>query len=189
MDQGVPSTAITLSQGIMFEFQNSPVATKSLQHSKLPMFGQLAMAAMILTVTSLTTGCSSLPSALTANGLLSESAESPVASSSQDQYLVDMQMSYGGTKKFKGNIGPGTTVQSAIEASGATKKFRNMDVAVMRKVEGDFQPLKMSCSYNSAKKWISPETDYALQHGDRIMITPHAESQLLQMLGTFTSTK
>jgi len=147
------------------------------------MFGQLALAAMILISAALSTGCSTLPSSLS-SGAFSDSSAPPVASGSQAQYLVDMQMSYGGSKKFKGNIGRGATVQTAIDASGATKKFRRMDVAVMRNVEGDYKPLKMSANYNSSKKMISPETDYALQHGDRIMITPKSESQLLKMFGT-----
>jgi hypothetical protein len=100
-----------------------------------------------------------------------------------------MQMSYGGSKKYKGNIGQGATVQSAIEASGATKKFRKMDVAVMRKVEGDYKPLRMSSDYNATKKKIRPETDYALQHGDRIVITPKSENQLLKMFGTLAEGK
>ena len=154
------------------------------QRLNLPMFGQLAIAAMILIGATLSTGCSTLPSSLSSSGAFSNSAEAPVAAGSQAQYLVDMQFAYGGSKKFKGNIGHGTTVQSAIEASGAMKKFRKMDVAVMRKIDGDFQPLKMTSNYNSSKRKVSSETDYALQHGDRVVITPLSENKLLQAFGT-----
>lgn len=173
----------------MSKFQNSSVATMNLQRLNLSMFGHLTMAAMILIGAALSSGCSTLPSSLSSNGVFSESAQTPVASGSQAQYLVDMQMSYGGSKKYKGNIGQGATVQTAIEASGAIKKFRKMDVAVMRKVEGDYKPLKMSSDYNSTKKMIRPETDYALQHGDRVVITPKSESQLLKMMGTLSTGK
>ena len=171
----------------MSKFQNSPVPSMNLQRLNLPKFGQLAMAALILMGVTLSTGCSTLPSS--SNGAFSNSAQTPVAAGSQPQYLVDMQVSYGGSKKFKGNIGHGTTVQSALEASGATKKFRKMDVSVMRRVEGDFQPLKMSSIYNTSKKRVSPETDYALQHGDRIVITPGSENKLLQAFGTLADGK
>lgn len=173
----------------MTRLQNSPLATMNLQRFNLPMLGHLAMAAMILIGATLSTGCSTLPSSLSSNGLFPESAQTPAAAGSQAQYLVDMQMSYGGSKKYKGNIGQGATVQTAIEASGAIKKFRRMDVAVMRKVEGDYKPLKMSSDYSSAKKMIAPATDYALQHGDRVVITPKSENGLLKMLGTFATVK
>ena len=173
----------------MSKFQNSPAATINLHRFNLLMFGQLALAALILLGVTLTTGCSTLPSSLSSNGTFSDSAQAPVASGSQAQYLVDMQFAYGGGKKFKGNIGHGTTVQTAIEASGAVKKFRKMDVAVMRNIEGDFQPLKMTSNYNSNKRRISSETDYALQHGDRIVITPRAENKLLQAFGTLADGK
>lgn len=171
----------------MSKFQNSPVPTVNLQRLNLPKFGQVAMAALILMGVTLSTGCSTLPNS--SNGAFSNSAQTPVAAGSQPQYLVDMQWAYGGGKKFKGNIGPGTTVQSALEASGATKKFRTMDVAVLRRIEGDFQPLKMSSNYNTGKKRITSETDYALQHGDRIVIKPTSESKLLQAFGTLADGK
>ncbi len=146
---------------------------------------RVTLAMLILAGTVLSTGCSTLPSSLSANGLFKDGAKSPVATGSQAQYLVDMQMSIGGGKKYRGTINEGTTVQSALTASGATKKFRKMDVVVMRKVEGIYKPLKMTCDYNSAQKAVRPETDYALQHGDRIVISPKSDNQLLQMLGTF----
>ena len=151
-----------------------------------PMIGRLAMTAMILIGATLSTGCSTLPSSLSSGGLFSsDSTQTPVATGSQPQYLVEMQMAYGGSKKYRGVIGQNTTVQSAIEASGAQKKFRKMNVVVLRKLEGAYKPLKMSCDYNSSKKMIRPESDYALQHGDRIVVTPQSENQLLQMLGSF----
>lgn len=173
----------------MSTFQNSPVASINTKRKKPIMFGQLAMATMILIGASLATGCSTLPSTFSSSGLLTESAQTPVASGSQAQYLVDMQLAYGGGKKYKGNIGRGTTVQSALEASGATKKFRGMDVVVLRNVEGAFQPLQMTCQYEPSKKRVRPETDYALQHGDRVVIAPKSENQLLKMFGTFAESK
>ena len=86
---------------IMSKFQNSPTATMNLQRLNLPMFGQLAIAAMILIGATLSTGCSTLPSSLSSSGAFSNSAEAPVAAGSQAQYLVDMQFAYGGSKKFK----------------------------------------------------------------------------------------
>ena len=151
---------------IMFKFQNSAASI------------QLAMAVAVLIGVTLSSGCSSLPNSL--------SSVPPVASGSQAQYLVDMQAGYGGGKKYRGVIGEGTTVQTAIEESGAVKKFRKMDILVLRKLEGAFQPLKMTSDYDAGNKRVRPDSDYALQHGDRIVITPQSESHFLQLLGTFS---
>jgi hypothetical protein len=189
MGQGVPSNRNKQRKTIMSKLQNSPVAQVRTKLENLTIFGRLAMATMILLGATLATGCSTLPSSFSSSGLIADSAQEPIASGSQPQYLVDMQMAYGGSKKFKGNVTAGTTVQSAIEASGAAKKFRGMDVVVLRKVEGDHKPLQMTCRYNPGKKRVRPETDYALQHGDRIVITPKSENQLMKMLGTFADAK
>ena len=141
----------------------------------------------VLVVLSTSTGCSSLPSALSPGGLFNEPVSAPV-STAQPQYLVDMTSNFS-QKQYRGNIGSGATVQTAIEESGALKKFRSMDVTVVRKIEGVFQPLKMTCLYNANKRMITPETDYALKHGDRILITPQSQNQLLQALGTLTESR
>lgn len=137
------------------------------------------------------TGCSTLPSTISAGGLFSEQSSDAVAApGSQPLYMVDMQMPFNNSKQFKGTIAPGGTVQSALEESGAVKKFRSMSVSVMRKVEGEYKPLKMACEYDSTIRSVIPETDYALRHGDRIVVTPKQQnSGLLQMLGTFGESK
>ena len=142
------------------------------------------MLVLLLTVGSI--GCSSLPSSLSAgDSALSETA----VAGGQPQYLVDMQMSYGAAKKYRGTIDGNSTVQTALLASGATKKFRKMNVSVMRKVEGDYLPLKMSSQYDTSTRSVSPETDYALQHGDRIVVSPVSENSVLQLLGKIGEAK
>ena len=174
----------------MSKFLNVSVANINRKRSNQQIFGQLALATMIVLGVAFSSGCSTLPSSLSSNGVFPGSPQNTsVALKSSAQYLVDMQMSYGGSKKFKGNIGQGATVQTAIDASGATKKFRKMDIVVMRNIKGEQTPLKMSCEYNSTKKAVRPETDYALQHGDRVVVTPKSENQLFKMMGTLADGK
>ena len=151
------------------------------------LINQTALGLLTVLVLLMSTGCSSLPSALSPGGLFNEPVSAPV-STSQPQYLVDMTTSFS-QKQYRGNISSGATVQKAIEESGAIKKFRSMDVTVARKIEGVFQPLKMTCLYNANKRMITPETDYALKHGDRILVTPQSQNQLLQALGSLTETQ
>jgi hypothetical protein len=64
------------------------------------------------------------------------------------------------------------TVQAALEKSGAIRRYRNMDISILRIVEGTGQPLVLKVSYQPAKKMVSTEQDYALLPGDRVLVEP-----------------
>ena len=162
--------------------KNFPHNTRVLRARAIAMWPAM-MLVMLLIAGSV--GCSTLPSSLSDGGMLSSGSDSsvPPNAGGPPQYLVDMQMSYGGSKKYRGTIDGSSTVQTALKASGATKKFRKMDILVMRKVEGEYLPLKMASQYDTSTRSVSPETDYALQHGDRIVVSAVSENSLFKLLG------
>ena len=129
---------------------------------------------------TVSTGCSSLPLSSATNGIVEDA---PVAAG---QYQLKMESAFGGSKTFKGDIDGPITIQTALERSGALKKFRNMDVELFRKVEGAYQPLKMSAIYDAGEKMVRPETDYGLRAGDSILVSPKSEGSTLgKFMGTF----
>lgn len=101
------------------------------------------------------------------------------------QYQVKME-TFTGSKMYKGTIEGPMTIQTALERSGAIKKYRNMDIELFRKVEGAYQPLKMPAIYNAGKKMVRPETDYGLLAGDSILVRKKSENPLTSMVGTFS---
>lgn len=76
-----------------------------------------------------------------------------------------------------------TRLQEVLEQTGVTKKIRHMELYVLRAVPGDPQQRhKMAAHYNSGRRQVSMETDYAIYPGDRIVVIEEASTQLEQML-------
>lgn len=61
-------------------------------------------------------------------------------------------------------------VQQAVDFSRARRKFRRMHVTILRTTP-DGRPHRMECQYELAKRRVSPEFDYALFPGDRVIIS------------------
>lgn len=60
-------------------------------------------------------------------------------------------------------------IQQALEQAGALKKFRRIEVELVRPLpNGGFH--RIACDYDRANKRVTPEFDYALLPGDRIVV-------------------
>jgi hypothetical protein len=62
-------------------------------------------------------------------------------------------------------------VQDALERSGATERYRSMDILVYRIVKETGQGLRMPVEYQSGGKTVMQNQNYALHPNDRIVIT------------------
>jgi len=76
-------------------------------------------------------------------------------------------------------------IQTALERSGALKKYRNMKVDLFRNVEGSFQPLKMTALYDAGSRTVRPETDYGLRAGDSILVSQKTENPFSKLMESF----
>ncbi len=131
----------------------------------------------IAALAMLSTGCSALPLASTAGTI------GDVAPVDSGQYQVKME-TFGGSKMYQGTIDGPITIQTALERSGALKKYRNMEVELFRQVEGAYQPLKMPAIYDAGKKMVRPETDYGLRNGDSILVRTKSQNPFGKVMGT-----
>jgi hypothetical protein len=103
----------------------------------------------------------------------------PVANAkpSAGQYRVEMNSTFGKPKAYVGSLQGNITVQDALEQSGAVKKFRSMDVEVLRVVDTadtGARGLRMKVNYDTSDKSVMPEQNYALLNGDRIIVSPRS---------------
>ena len=65
----------------------------------------------------------------------------------------------------------GTThLQDALANAGLTEKFWKLEAVVIRPVPGSFEALTLRTKYDHRKKRIEPDTDFAIQAGDRIVV-------------------
>ena len=114
-------------------------------------------------------------------------AEVPVESSPNGTYSVEMHPTLGAARQYKGVLDGSTTVSQALEDSGATKKFRGMDVEILRIVEhkGQSRGLRMPVKYSAQTRSPKPEQDYALLDGDRVIVKPMKSGSLLKIINGF----
>ena len=76
----------------------------------------------------------------------------------------------------------GMHVQEGLTAAGAVKRFRRMNVQVLR-VVGD-QQQKMDVKYKHGPQKVDPLYDYALQSGDHLIITEDTSTVLNDMFSS-----
>lgn len=97
---------------------------------------------------------------------------------SAGQYYVEMHPAFGQPKIFQGELDGNLTVQQALERSGATKKYRGMNIGLFRFVKESGRPLKLPVEYKYRNKQVSPDQNYALHPEDRIVVMPKSSSPL-----------
>ena len=116
-------------------------------------------------------GCNLIPK-INDQSLPAESAEAgPTA-----YFYVEMHKNFGEPKVYKGAITKPTTVQNALDESGAFKQFSGMKIDVYRQLP-DGGALKLPVEFKSGKQ-VKYEQDYALHPNDRIVVRPKSNSPL-----------
>ena len=113
----------------------------------------------------------------------------PNPQESLGRYQVDMVGAFDKSASFQGEIDGPITVQDALERSRATKKFRNMDIAVYRTVEESGRVLKMEVEYVPRTKSVKPEKNYALHANDRIVVESRTNTTIDRIIDSLNPTK
>lgn len=86
------------------------------------------------------------------------------------KYTVEIRPSKGKPQAVEKDLTDPIHVQSALEKTGASKKFRRMDLELFRPLpSGGWH--KMHLEYDKSNHQVPPEFDYALLPGDRIIVT------------------
>jgi hypothetical protein len=129
-------------------------------------------------------GCSALNSINKSAVLAGENA-----APSQGMYQVEMSGNFHKSTTFQGEIDGPITVQTALERSGATDKFRSMDIVVYRVVQETGQGLKMPVEYKAGKKMVSPDQDYAIHPNDRIVVSSQSSNALDKLVDSLNPIK
>ena len=98
------------------------------------------------------------------------------AEESTAEYFVEMHPNIGKPKLYRGKISEPTTVQQALEISGAMDEFSRIQVDVYRQLP-DGRPLKLPVELKKGKQ-VRYEQDYSLHPNDRIIVRPKSSSPL-----------
>jgi len=131
---------------------------------------------------SVTSGCSSLPSRATKDLNQEIPAEQPPAEDAH--YYVEIHPPFGKAKLLKGKLNQPTTVQKALESSGALEDVRSPQVDLYRMLPGGAPPLKMPIELKG--KQVKYEQDYAVHPNDRIVVRRKTENALDKIVDSLT---
>ena len=104
---------------------------------------------------------------------------------SRETYRVEMSGGLHKSSVYDGTLDGPITVQTALERSGAVRKYRNMEVSILRVVEDTGRGLKMSIEYQPGKNSVKPEQDYAIFPNDRIIVEASSNSTFTKLVDQF----
>jgi hypothetical protein len=110
-------------------------------------------------------------------------AKSDAAAISLPKYSVEIYPDAGQPQRVEAALDGTTFVQGALEKTGATKRFRKMNVFVIRANSDGAGKHRMDVTYDSAKRRVASDTDYALHPGDRIVVVEDTSTFVEKMLG------
>ena len=101
---------------------------------------------------------------------------------------IVMQPEKGRPEAVQVPLSEGATVQTVLDQSKAMKRFRRMNVYVLRKPAMDGksprEPQKMSVEFKRSGRQVEFDHDYALHPNDRIVVEENTSSMVDDMVGT-----
>jgi hypothetical protein len=136
--------------------------------------------AVVLLAAALLSGCAALDTGA------GTSLPVPVASDGTQAPSITMEIREAGERpRIEQIVLDGdTTVQQSLEKANLVKKFRRMDIHIVR-VVGDHRA-KMDVKYEHARAQVDPLYDYALYPNDHVIVqqvTKTALDDMLESLG------
>jgi len=86
------------------------------------------------------------------------------------KYVIEVRPEKGKAKAVEKQLSEPIHIQTALEQSGALKKFKRSEIIVYRPLpNGGWH--KMNLEYDKENNRVPPEYDYAVLAGDRIVVT------------------
>ena len=131
-------------------------------------------------VTVMSSGCSTMTS-MTSKPL---PVDREMADSSYGTFAVEVHSNFGSPRQYKGQLNGTKTISDALTEAKAVKRYQTLDIEVLRVVEknGKSRGLRMPVDFDPQASGPSPEQDYALLDGDRIVVKPKQAGGLVKML-------
>jgi len=104
--------------------------------------------------------------------------ETAPAEKSRGTFEVLMKTRFDKGSKSTQNLEGTVLLQEVLEASGAVKKFKGMEITIYRPVKGAAVPLQMQCDYDSDEDSVPEAENYEIYPGDRVFIQEVSSSKL-----------
>lgn len=112
---------------------------------------------------------------------LSKSGSSTPADVQSSKVDVIFQPDQGTPERVERALSEPLTVQQILEQTGGIKKYRRIEVELIRQLpSGGFH--KIPCEYDRKTRKINPEFDYALMPGDKVIVKEDKSTLIDDML-------
>ena len=142
-------------------------------------FGHLVATAAVSLVV-LSSGCTSLGTKGMAGFFGDQEQPAPDPSSTYQVLFVPAE---GNPEQLTRTLSGQMHVQEALDQVGAAKKFRRIQVELVRPLpSGQFH--RITCEYDLGTKRVTPEFDYALLPGDRLVVKEDPTNMFDDMLSS-----
>ncbi len=96
--------------------------------------------------------------------------------------IVEVRSYQGQLKEGQVAITEGMSVQDVLVAIKVDRVFTRMNIELQRSTKKSHQPLKMPVTYDRRKKEVNPAYNYAIRHGDRLLITEDTSNAFDDMM-------
>ncbi len=97
-------------------------------------------------------------------------------------YTVELRNAYGARSRVRLPLHPGLCVQDALRLSKALEQFDYMQVKLKRPTKDPRRFLPLDVPFDANYRRIEPLNDYALHHGDYIIVTQTSGADLSELV-------
>lgn len=146
------------------------------------------LAVILLPLAAIASGCATLPSGKSAEDVDAAAALAGGAGASPEvAATLDMEIRAAGKDpEFRKLPLQGALhVQDALEQAELTRRFRRMNLYVMRPTEGRLA--KLDIEYKHTARRVDPLYDYALRPGDHLVVTEDTSTALDDLMSGISS--
>lgn len=153
-----------------------PTGLKTMQR----MFARLSALMLVAVLLAISTGCTALPL-----GMVNQTDKTNMPPDQfnrpREEFLVEMHRDFGSPKQYVGELSGDLTVEQVLHESGASNRYRGMQVDIFRKIDNG-QVLHLPVNYEGRSKTVLPEQNYAIHAGDRVVVRPKSGNPLEKVL-------
>ena len=142
-------------------------------------------------IVSSSSGCTSLtlapfsanPAAPTNSPVEQATTTAPTQQTESVQSCIVEVRSYRGqVKEGQVAITEGMSVQDVLVAIKVDRVFTRMAIELQRSTKKSREPIKMPITYDRRKKEVNPAYNYAIRHGDRLLVTEDTSNAFDDMM-------
>ena len=109
---------------------------------------------------------------------LNKTAEAEPPMEMGPTYTVALKSSRADARIHTGHLDQPTTIQQVLEETGALAKFRSMNIIILRRVKETGRPLRLVVDFETSKRHVKPEQNYAIHPDDQILVESTNSSPL-----------